>query len=126
MLSRISAKTKPNKANFQNAQNECKRINNKVLWQNAAICRYKNKAKTNPIQSQNKANLWHGHLGRVFMGWQPMPHTLRPVRPRLNDFKVQSQFTPSARLGAKRSIKKVRQFFDIVYNADFYTTFANF
>lgn len=39
--------------------------------------------------------------------------------------QVQSQFTPSARLGAKRSIKKVRQFFGIVYNANFYTALAN-
>ena len=59
-LSRIGTKTKPNKANFENAQNECKRINNKGLWQKAAFCRNKNKAKTKPIlrlrSGQAKAN----------------------------------------------------------------------
>jgi len=44
----------------------------------------KNKAKTKPIRlrlwlrrDRFKAKSWHGHLGRVFMGWKPMPHSLR-------------------------------------------------
>ena len=47
-------KTNPNKANLKNDQNECKCINNNGLRQKSC---FSPKIKTNPIQSQNKANL---------------------------------------------------------------------
>ena len=44
-------------------------------------CPERSRGKTEASRRiENKANLWHGHLGRVLMDWKSMPHFIRMGR----------------------------------------------